>query len=68
MTWQQKHDIVLEWIYSCKTYDQLIVMARYVKRLDYRKDKLIFLLEMKLKQIEADILVRHAESLVKKIV
>jgi hypothetical protein len=62
MTWQEKHDIVLKWIDSCVTPEQLQNMVIYVKTVSYENNGLLFWIRMKCYQMQANVIVN---SLVK---
>lgn len=63
MNWKEKHDIVLRWINSCNTPDQLKNMLQYVKSIDYDNHSLIFMIRMKCYELQANIIVSTAERI-----
>lgn len=54
MTWQRKHDIILEWIDSCKTFDQLMNMIDVVKRQSFDTASLLSFIKIKASQLQVN--------------
>lgn len=64
MKWQKKHDIILNWIDSCQTFDQLTNMIYYVKKQDFDTDKLLWFAKLKAGAIYGGKLVEALNKLV----
>ena len=65
MKWQKKHDIILSWIDSCKTFDQLTNMVHFVKRQTFERESLINFCSMKGHELHANLIVDAIRKLVK---
>lgn len=63
MTWKRKHDIILDWIDSCKTFEQLTNMIHFVKKQTFDNRSLLFFCSIKAKKIEADAIFDALESM-----
>lgn len=57
MKWQKKHDIILNWIDSCKTFKQLENLIPFVKAQKFDTSSLLFMIRMKATVIMAGVYV-----------
>lgn len=57
MNWRTKHDIILNWIDSCKTFEQLQNLAPFVKAQTFDNSSLLFMIRMKAHSIMANVYV-----------
>lgn len=64
MTWQKRHDIILNWVHSCKTYDQLLNITKYVKCQDFDTSDLLGFCRIKVHAIHAGIIVNELNRIV----
>ncbi len=64
MKWEEKHDTILNWIYSCKTKDQLDNMVLFAKKQTFDNSDLLFFASVKEKQLKAHEIVESMEKMI----
>lgn len=65
MNWKKKHDIILRWIDSCETFEQLQNLAPFIKAQTFDNSSLLFMIHMKAYSIMAGVYVDTIKQIAK---
>lgn len=65
MEWRMKHDIMLRWIDSCRTLEQLQNLIPFVKSQSFDIDSLLLMIRLKGSSIYASVMVDNIKEIIK---